>query len=244
MKKSLAVCLLGLFLIGSIAYFGHGQTAQEVLDKMIQAQGGRKAVASIKDTTMNGTVEMITMGISGTITMYQKEPDKMRIDMEFMGQVVTQAYDGEKGWMIVPQMGTQEATGKQGEDLKKQAISLSNDAMLNPEKYGITFAFKGKEKIQDKEYLVLEQAFKDGDKATMHIDPATYLIFKSKSKSTDPSGAEVDAETFSSDYKKVGDSMVPHTITVFQSGAEFLKMTFSKVTYNTGLEDAFFKMSK
>ncbi len=241
MKRSLTLCLLGLFLFGSITHLGYGQTTKEVLDKMIEAQGGRKVLASIKDTTVSGSIEMILMGITGSLMMYQKEPDKMRMDMEFMGMVVTTAFDGEKGWTITPQSpAAQEMDAKQTADMKKQA--LGNEATLNPEKYGITFAFKGKEKIQDKEYLVLEQTYKDGDKVTMYIDPATYLISRTKGKSTDQMGSEVEAETVFSDYKKVGDSLVAHSIIVFQNGVEAIRMTFTKITFNTGLEDAFFKM--
>jgi outer membrane lipoprotein-sorting protein len=241
MKRSLTLCLLGLFLFGSITYLGYGQTAKEVLDKMIEAQGGRKVLASIKDMTISGSLEMIQNGLTGSLTLYQKEPDKIRMDMEFMGMVVTRAFDGEKGWMITPETsGAQEMDAKMTEDMKKQA--LGNDATLNPEKYGITFAFKGKEKIQDKEYLVLEQTYKDGDKVTMYVDPATYLISRTKGKSTSQMGSEVEAETVLSDYKKVGDSLVAHSIIIFQNGAEALRMAFTKITYNTGLEDAFFKM--
>jgi outer membrane lipoprotein-sorting protein len=243
MKRTFAICLLGLILFGSISYMGYGQTAKEILDKMIDAQGGRKVLGGIKDTTISGTIEMILMGINGSLTMYQKEPDKIRLDMEFMGMVITQAYDGEKAWMTDPQSGTQlEMPPKMSDDMRRQA--LGNDSTLNPEKYGITFAAKEKEKIQDKTYLVLEQFFKDGQKITMYIDPATYLIFKTKGKSTDQTGADVEAETYYSDYKKVGDSLVAHAITVHQNGAEAIHMTFTKVVYNTGFQDGFFKMSK
>jgi hypothetical protein len=242
MKRTFAICLLGSILIGSISYVGYGQTTKQILDKWIDAQGGRKVLSSIKDTTISGTIEMIQMGINGSLTMYQKEPDKMRLDMEFMGMVITQAFDGEKAWMT-DQSGTQqEMPSKMSDDMRRQA--LGNDSTLNPEKYGITFAAKGKEKIQDKDYLVLEQIFKDGERVTMYIDPATYLIYKTKGKSTDQTGAEVEAETYFSDYKKVGDSLVAHAMSVHQNGAEAIHMTFTKVVYNTGLQDGFFKMSK
>jgi hypothetical protein len=244
MKRTFVICLLGLILFGSISRVGYGQTAKQILDKMIDAEGGRKVLGGIKDTTISGTIEMIQMGINGSLTMYQKEPDKMRLDMEFMGMVITQAFDGEKAWMTDPQSGTQqEMTPKMSDDMRRQA--LGNDSTLNPEKYGITFAAKGKEKIQDKDYLVLEQIFKDGEKVTMYIDPTTYLIFKTKGKSTDQTtGADVEAETYFSDYKKVGDSLVAHAMSVHQNGAEAIHMTFTKIVYNSGLQDGFFKMSK
>jgi len=243
MKRTLVICLLGSILFGSIGYLGYGQTTKALLDKMIDAQGGRKVLGAIKDTTISGTIEMIQMGISGSLTMYMKEPDKMRVDMEFMGRVITRAFDGEKGWMTDFQSGIQqEMPPKMSDDMRRDA--LGNDSQLNPEKYGITFAAKGKEKIQGKDYFVLEQIFKDGRKVTMYLDPSTYLIFKTIGKATDETGAEVEAETYFRDYKKVGDSLVAHAMTVHQNGAEAIHMTFAKIVNNAGLQDAIFKMSK
>ena len=51
-------------------------------------------------------------------------------------------------------------------------------------------------------------------------------------------------ETVFEDYKKVDGVMVAHKMITYQGGAEFLRMTFSKVTNNSKLEDSFFSMSK
>ena len=249
-KRALIVALAGLFLIGTIAPFASGQTAKDILEKMIEAQGGRKALAAVKDTTISGTIEMNIMGMtmSGTITLHQKEPNKMRMDMEFsvqgMTMSMTQACDGERAWTTDPQAGTVRAlTGKELEDMKKQALGA--DSSLNPEKYGISFAYKGKDKIEAKEYLVLEQIFKDGQKITIYVDPATYLTFKTVGPGTDPqTGAEVESETFFSDYKKVGDVLIAHGMSIHQGGSEFLKMTFSHIVHNSGLNDSLFQLGQ
>jgi len=46
------------------------------------------------------------------------------------------------------------------------------------------------------------------------------------------------------DYRKEGDAMVAHTMTILQDGAEFARMTITKITYNSGLEDSLFQMGK
>lgn len=241
MKKYLSLGLLSLFLFSLFAPTGFSQTAQEVLEKMIDAQGGRKVLESIKDTTLVGTAEMIQMGMNGSFTMYQKEPNKMRWDFEVMGMTVTQAFDGEKAWWLNPQTGvTEEMPEKVTQSLKRQA--LGNDSLLNPEKYGITFTLKGKEKIQDKDYLVLEETFQDGNKATLYLDPSTYLLYKMKMMTVDQTGNEIETENIFDDYKKVGDTVIAHSMTIFQSGAEFIRMTYTQVTFNSGLEDSLFQM--
>jgi hypothetical protein len=52
------------------------------------------------------------------------------------------------------------------------------------------------------------------------------------------------AESIMGDYKKVGDIVVAHSMTTSQDGQEFMRMTMTKVTFNSNLEDSFFKMSK
>jgi outer membrane lipoprotein-sorting protein len=210
---------------------------------MIDAQGGRKALEAVKDTTVAGNVEMVQMGVNATITMYQKEPDKMRLDIEVMGMVITQAYDGQKAWYVNPQTGaTEEMQEAQAKAFKQQA--LGNDALLNPEKAGVSYALLPSQKIDDKEFLVVEQTLPDGHKNTLFVDSTSYLVIRTKTRSPNQAGVDVDAETVFTDFRKEGDLLVAHQMTTYQDGAEFMRMSFTKYTYNSGLEDSFFAMTK
>jgi outer membrane lipoprotein-sorting protein len=106
MKRFTIFCVVGLFLLTSLSSPGLAQSAKDILDKMIEAQGGKANLAKIEDTTMSGTLEMVSMGLNGSLTFFQKEPNKMRMDMEFMGMVMTQAYDGEIAWGVDPNTGS------------------------------------------------------------------------------------------------------------------------------------------
>ncbi len=244
MKKTLIGLLAGAFVISSLPVIGHGQEAGDIMNRMIEAQGGRKVLETLKDTTVSGTMELIQQGMNATMTMYQKEPNLMRMDIEIMGMVITQAFDGQKGWFLNPQTGAaQDMDENMNKEFKRQA--LGNDSLLNPEKYGISYAYKGKEKVGDKECLVLEQTMSDGHKSTLYLDPDTYLLARSKTTTlSQMGGGEVLSETIFGDYSKEGDVLVAHTMTILQDGAEFARMTLTKVTYNSGLEDSLFQMSK
>ena len=243
MRKIVSFSICGLFLLALISAPASSQTAKEILGKWIEAQGGPKALEAVKDTTITGSIELVSMGINGTVTMYQKEPNMMRLDIEVMGMVITQAYDGEIAWMVDPQTGaTTQMPENASQEFKRQA--LGNDALLNPEKYGIKYDFKGKEKLEDKEYLVLEQTTSDGHKTTIYLDPATYLTYKTKGTTLGQAGVEVMAESITTDYKKVDGLLVAHSMTQYQDGQEFMKMTMTKVVFNSNLEGSFFKMAK
>jgi outer membrane lipoprotein-sorting protein len=243
MKKIFSACLLSLFLLSLMTSPGLSQEASDILKKMVEAQGGKKAIEKIKDMTSSGTMELTQMGMTGSITIYKKEPDKVRMDIEVMGMIMTQAYDGETSWWVNPQTGSrEEMPEQQAEDMKRTALGI--DAYIYPEKYGISFAYKGKEKIEEKEYLVLEQTFSDGYKSTLYIDPKTYLTYKSKSTTVNQMGVEVEQETFESDFKKVNGITIAYSMIIIQDGEEFMKLTLTEVTFNSGLEDSLFKMSE
>lgn len=241
MKKIFLLGLLSFFLASLIPYSGFSQTADDIVKKMIEAQGGKKIFESIKDMTKIGTLEMIQQGLSCTLSLYKKEPDKSRSEIDIMGMVETEAFDGKTAWRINSDIGSvEEIPEEQAVNAKRQALPVV--ALLYPEKYGLSFALKEKEKIEDKEYFVLEQTYSDGFNTTHYIDPETYLTHKTKATRMMGKMGEVEAEQIFSNYKKVNGMMIPHSITLFIDGVEYAQTTFTEVRINTGLEDSLFKL--
>jgi outer membrane lipoprotein-sorting protein len=243
MKKVLILFVMIMFFLTLCVSEGFSMSTGDVLKKMVEAQGGKKVLANIKDSSFSGTMELIPMSANGSISIYWRSPNKRRSDIEIMGMKIIQAYDGKTAWMDNPQAGgVQEMPEKFAKAIIRQ--SMGYDTLFNAKKYGLTFTLKGKEKVNDTEYIVLEQAFSDGYKMAFYVDPETYLVYKTKGKTFGPTGAEVESEIFPSDYKEVGGMMIPHALKIFQEGREFMKMTFDKVSFNSGVDDSFFKMPK
>lgn len=237
-KRKLAFVLM-LVMLFALSLPGLAQSEKDILENMIKALGGRETLAAIKDTRMSGTMEIIQYGMNTPFTMYQKEPDKFRMEIEIMGMSIIQVYDGQKAMVTNPQTGeVMELTPDQSEQMRRQ--SLGNDAILNPEKFGITYTYKGKEEVNGKTCHVLEQKFANGDTATVYVDATTFLPYKSKSKGLSPTGGEIEAEQVQSDYRKVDGTMAAFSIIIFQGGVEYVRMTISEIVYNTGLDDSLF----
>jgi len=241
MKKIFIAGVVLALLAGSALNAG-AQEAKDVLAKMIAAQGGAKALEAIKDAAISGTLEMIQMGMNGTITITKKDPNMIRIDIEIAGMLISQGYDGVKGWLVNPQVGTTDMPELQEKSMRRQA--LGPQATLYPEKFGITHELKGREKVGDKDCYVLLQSFKDGHNATIYVDAATGLIAKVRSKVLDStgSGEEVESESIYDDYKNENGLMLAHKMTTYQGGAAIMEMTFTSVTVNANPPDSFFKM--
>ena len=251
--KRTRTAILGAVLMATLAAAaGYAQQApaaavnkeaMAVVDKMIAAMGGRKTLESVKDTTMSGTMEMIQFGITAPITMYVKEPNKVRADITIAeaNMTIIQAFDGQKGWYTNPQSGaTEEMPDFMAKEFSRQAGATQ--ALLSPQKNGVTYALKPKAAIEGKDHIVLEQTLADGHKITFFLDPETYLPYKTVERTLDQNGAEVDSETYSTNYQKVGGTMIPYSIRIVQNGSDAQRMTITAVTYNTNLDDAFFTL--
>ncbi|MBN1224050.1 MAG: hypothetical protein JXB23_12455 [Candidatus Aminicenantes bacterium] len=241
MKKIALFCLFGLLLFSLMSSLGFSQNISDIMEKMIEAQGGRKVLEGIKDTTISGTLEITQMGLSGTMTMYQKEPNKSRQDIEVMGMVITSAFDGETAWALNPQTGASEELPEDAAAEAKRG-ALGNAVLLTPEKFGVTYAFKAKENVDGKDCLVVMQTFADGHEAAIYLDAKTYLTHKTKQMAMNQMGVEVEQEMVFSDYKKVDGAVFPFSVTIIQDGEEFGTMTATDVKINSGLEDSFFQM--
>ena len=244
MRKKILIYSILFFVFTSFDSLPiQGQSTEEIVEKMIEAQGGRKALEEIKDTTLIGFVEMVRMGLGGSLITYQKEPNLLRTDTHVRGTTITQAYDGQTAWMVNPITGDEEEMPEpMAKDFSRS--SLGNDALLNPEKYGIVYSLEGRKTISGKDYYIISQIYPDEYQAIMFIDPETYLIHKTITQAVDGAGNESSVETFFSDYQKVQHITLAHSIVTFQDGKEFMKMEITEVKFNTGLEDAFFQMKK
>ena len=243
MKRILSYAVLFLFILGLTTPSVLSQDAKTIMEKNLEAQGGRKLLGSIKDITMTGTLEIVAQGLTGDFSTYWK-PGKRRFDLEVMGMVITQAYDGETAWMLNPQTGSiEDMPESAAASTKRDAMGI--EAALNPEKFGITYEYKGKESIEGKEYFLVITKFEDGFSSTSYIDTQTYLTYKSKATVVDDmTGSEVEVESFASDYKEANGMMIAHTSIQYRDGEEYLSISVSEVKTNTGIEDSLFVKEK
>lgn len=242
MKRFLILSALGLFLVNILAVPSFGQTADEVIKKMIDAQGGAKVYEGIKDITIIGTVELVQQGVDGSIILYKKEPDKRRQDFEVMGMSLVEAYDGKVGWWTNQQ--TMEIE-EMPEDrfVRSKRNSMPVVAPLYPDKYGLSHTLKGKETLDGNEYFVVIRKFPDDFQVSIYIDAKTYLPYKSISQ-IEAQGMEIEVEQYTSDYKEVEGLMVAFSTSQYLNGQEQMIMTVSEVKINAGLEDSLFVMEK
>lgn len=232
--------LLVAGLAGTAAF---AQTADELIEKSIQASGGREKIDAIKSTRMTGKMTL-PQGMEAPVVIETVEPNKFRMEMTFQGMTMIQAYDGKSGWQVQPFMGKTEPEPMTEQDLKSMEDQVDDmDLLTKYKEKGHTVELVGKEELEGSPVYKLKLTKKNGDVSNLYLDAETYLLVKQTGR-TKMQGQEIESETSLSDYKEVAGVLYPHSIQTkipsMPGGA--MSMTFEKIEPNPDVPASRFDM--
>lgn len=238
MIRKTFVCLLLAGLVGAAA---SAQTVDELVEKSLQASGGRAKMETVKAIRMTGKLQM--QGMEIPMTMEMKQPDKMRTEATIQGMTMISAYDGKTGWKVQPMMGKTEPEPMSADELKDAQEQLESfDLLMTYKQKGHTLEYVGKEEVEGTPVYKLKLTRKDGDTSYLYLDAESYLLVKLAGKNK-IQGQEVESESTLGDYKAVDGVLYPHSIESQIKGAPAkMVMTFSKIEVNPTLDESRFAM--
>lgn len=241
MKRKTFACLFLAGLIGSAAW---AQTADEIIQKNIDAKGGRDKMKAVQSIRMSGKMTM-GGGMEAPVIMEMARPNKLRMEFTFQGMTGIQAYDGTTGWMVMPFMGKKDPEPVAGDDLKQIEDQADIDGMLVDYKdKGHQVEYLGKGEVEGTPVHKLKVTKKSGDTVTLFLDADSFLEIMAEGK-TKVRGQEMEGVTTFGDYKEVGGMVFAHSIQSKPKGApEGGGMTISidKIEVNPDLPAARFEM--
>jgi outer membrane lipoprotein-sorting protein len=241
MNRMLIAALAGTLLLAGPAA---AQTADDIVSRHLQAQGGVEKLKAVSTVRMTGTMT-VGPGMEAPVTLEMKRPNMMRLDFTLQGMTGTQAYDGTSGWSLMPFGGSTAPQPMSADDAKLAAEQADLDGpLMDYKEKGHTLELLGKEPVEGADAYKLKLTKKDGTVTTYYIDAEQFLVIKQEAKRT-IRGAEVETDTIVGDYKSVDGLVMPHSI---DSGAKGQparqKLTVSKIEINVPIDDARFKMPK
>lgn len=206
-----------------------GMTAEDVNNAYINAIGGSKVLAKVKDITMNATTSMQGMTIGFDI--YRKAPNKYMMKIG-AGDMVFQKiiFNGTEGVMISPMGGeNKKMEGAELEDMKLES-------MLFPE---LNYAFNGvKLKLDGIETLESGDAYKvvltmpSGKESTRYFDVNSSLLVKEIS--------EQGTSEFS-DYREINKIKFPFKLKQ-SMGPQSIDLTVLTIKVNDKINDDLFEI--
>jgi len=202
MKRTLILTALMLF-----AYVGmQAQSLEKVLEKHYSATGVEK-MGNIKTFDIKAKVSV--MGMEMPMLIKIKKPGKFRVEMEMMGQKTISAFNGDKGWMINPMLGSG-VKDLEGDQLKQAMTQADMEGELyNYKKKGFIGELLGKEDNAFK----IKMTGSDGAVKTYFIDESSYLISKVTAK-VEAMGQSVNVETKMVEYQKINGIQMAKRIEV------------------------------
>ncbi len=191
-------------------------SARSIVDKYVQAIGGRKAILSHSSSHATGSFTVGGAGITGTVDVYNAKPAKSLVKTTIGGiGEILEGFDGTHAWGISPMTGP---TLSEGAELAQKQFDadfygdLHDDAKYTAMKTLEKTTFEGRPAYK------VSMVKKIGGEDVEYFDAETGLKLGATGMREGPMGP-MNITATQSDYKKFGDVMVPTT----------LKQTFSGV---------------
>src|SRR5580698_5818064 len=233
-KKALGICVLGLLCgfmaraqdpakpaaapaattqAGGATKAGAAMpTGEQVLDRYVQAIGGRAAWMKLNSRVSKGTIEIPAMdNLTGTLEIHEKAPNFMLAVIKLGGGAFEQGFDGSTAWSENPR-----------------------DVRKNYSKLTVT----GIERVNEHDAYVLVAAREKGAPDKMYFDVQSGLLVRSVNQRYTPDGlTEFQADV--EDYTALDGVKLPFTVRQSGGGSAFV-IHFTEVQHNLQLTDAQF----
>jgi hypothetical protein len=213
-------------------------TVKEILDRYVQAVGGRAAIEKVQTRMMKGTVELAPMGVRGTVESYSAAPDKFYNKMTLGGiGDMFEGFDGKNAWASNPLQGNRDKTG---DELAQTKINTNFHRELNFEKLYTKLEVKGIEKIGDKEAYVIHAVAGTLEPQSFYFDKQTGLLLREDLTAVSPEG-KTPTKNYFEDYREVDGAKLPFkvrsvlpqfevvvTVTEYKNGVTIDEKLFAK----------------
>jgi outer membrane lipoprotein-sorting protein len=222
-------------------------TADEVVEKYLNAIGGRPALGKLESRISRGTMTVSVQGVelAGPVEVYAKAPNKLRtyarFDLSQMGAgevVVDQRCDGKSGFVSNTMQVDRDITGSQLQSLLNNAVFPT--PLLNYKEAGGRVELTGKDTVGDRAAYVVVYTPKAGNPTTFYFDAASYLPLRMVAKVDIPElGGETEQVVDFSEYRDVHGITVAFAQTLVNS-AQSISIHLASVEHNQAIDEAMF----
>ncbi|MFZ1528732.1 MAG: hypothetical protein WAT19_08280 [Ferruginibacter sp.] len=231
--KALKTLFVAAFALTGLA--ASAQSADEIIARHIEANGGMAKIASLNSVKMTGSISVQGMDIPLTITKLHNKG--YRLDLEIMGAANYQLANEKEGWVFMPIQGMSEP--KQMEEQQYDATRAQLDLqgpLVNYKEKGKTVEAAGSEKVNGADAFKLKVTNSKGDVTYYFIDAKSYQLVKTMGKIS-VNGQDMDIETSFADFKQTADGFwFPYSVTSMNG-----TVTFDKIEVNPTVDESIFK---
>ncbi len=223
------------------------ETAQTVIERSIQAHGGRNRLdrpgadrAKIKGTLFVNSVEV---PFTSEILVQLPSKRKVTITMAMKDQLPTtivQICNGDQAYVSINSRPMKPEASAVAE--MRESLALARVVRLVPLLSDRSFQLSllPETKVNDRPALAVKAEVKGRKPFLLYFDKATNFLVKTEHELDDGAGKSVTQEEFYSDFRDLAGFRRPIKMTVFRKGAKVMEAEFLEVKYYERVEDAEF----
>jgi len=239
MKGTAACAALVWTLAAPVAIAGDLPSGQDVLDKAIEATGGKDAIMKVKSRVIKGTFSMPSQGIEATIELYQLAPDSMYSKVVIPGMTTEeQGTNGKVYWALSTMSGPRILDDKEKQVLVRQADIYSD---LHPEKYYESIECVAVEDVEGQACNKLVLTPKGGeDPETRYYSVDSGLLVKLEQIQPSQMG-DLSVTSMMTDYREVDGLKIPFKTTMSMNSMQQI-MAFESVETNVDVDKSMFEL--
>lgn len=211
--------------------------AQQLVQRYLDAVGGREAMLAPRSTRTRGTFAMPAAGLTGELEVLSGKPNRVatRVTIPGLGDI-RNGFDGTTAWSVDPMMGARLLTGDELEAAREQADPLA--AVRDPS------AFTSIETVEQTNMggqacYKVKLVYRSGRESFDCYAVDGGLLVGSVSTQESPMGS-VEVVTVLSDYQQFGSLRMPTRLTQEMGGNQQV-ITITSVEYDV-VDDAAFAL--
>src|SRR5437588_1144887 len=230
--------LIVLIAVSFLTLIARAQTAEELVNKNIQAKGGLEKIKAIKSLRMTGKLSA-GGGFTAAVTQENERPDRVRETFSLQGMTAVQAYDGSSGWQIQPFGGHKDPELMGEDDLRDVLLDADFDGpLVDYKEKGNTVEYLGHDEVDGDDALRLKVTLKNGDIIYYFLDPDTAIEIRTD-KLIFVRGSMHETVTDMGSYKPVAGVMYPFSVESGPKGNPNarVKISIGKIETNLPLDD-------
>jgi hypothetical protein len=150
-------------------------TAEELIEKNLQARGGSDKLRAIETMHVTGKLRF-GGGIEAKNEFYAVDGKKTRFEFSLQGMTAINAWDGKGAWAVQPFQGRRDPQKVSDDDAK--GLVLASDIigpLLDWKDKGSKVEYLGTEDIDGTDAHKVRVTYKNGDSRVVFLDPDHFL---------------------------------------------------------------------
>lgn len=212
-------------------------SVDQILEKYVQAIGGRAAIRKLTSRAARGTFEITAAGISAPVESYEKAPNKTLQVIRIPGLGLIQSgYNGVVAFEQQPQSGLRELSGSELTKMKREADFYDD---LNLKQHYTKINVTGIEQVGGSEAYTVEGITQEGETEKLYFNKTSGLLARKDESNVTPQGM-IPTQAYFEDYRTVDGIKLPFTVRLVNPSIGSILLKLTDVKHNVEIDDAKF----